>query len=61
MPTNKEWKDWEKAMKAWFKELLIWQRNNPDKDWLQGMGEASLDGPGTLPPPPPPPPPGTNP
>lgn len=59
MPNNKDWKDWEKDMKQWLKELLIWQKANPTIDWLQEMGTADVDGPGTNPPPPPPPPPGT--
>jgi len=59
MPNKTAWKQWEKDMKAWFKVMLEYQKNNPDKDWLQQMGTASLDGPGTLPPPPPPPPPNT--
>jgi len=53
------WKDYGKAMRKWLEEILDWQEANPDKDWLQEMGTADLEGPGSNPPPPPPPPPGT--
>jgi len=34
MATNLEWRHYEKEMKKWLKEILVWQKNNPDKDWL---------------------------
>lgn len=63
MPNNKDWKEWEKAMKQWLKDLLIWQKANPTRDWataLFGVESSGDDSGGSNPPPPPPPkPPGS--
>jgi len=49
----------EKDLIEWVKLIAAWEIENPCRDWLQEMGTADLEGPGTLPPPPPPPPPGS--
>lgn len=56
MPTKTAWKKWEQDMKKWVIELCKWQKENPDKDWLQEYGTSDA-GPGTNPSDPPPPPP----
>lgn len=53
-----EWQLWEKAMREWLKKIIEWQKQHPDRDWLQAMGEAQTAE-GSNPPTPPPPPPGT--
>lgn len=53
--------DYKKAMTAWVKEVVKWQLENPDKDWLTELCniQSSGDDGGSNPPQPPPPPPGT--
>lgn len=50
---NKEMQDYKKAMLEWVKKLIEWQLRNPEKDWLQEMGTADVEG-GDHPPTPPP-------
>jgi len=57
MATEQQWKLWRKAMIAWVKELVEWQKENPGVDWQTGTADL---GPGSNPPPPPPPPPPPN-
>lgn len=45
-------KEYRQAMIAWVKEIVRWQLANPDKDWLQEMGTADVEG-GDRPPVPP--------
>lgn len=60
---SKEWKQYESKMKSWLKELLVWQKSNPDKNWSVVLFGASAmdDSGGSNPPLPPPPPPPNNP
>jgi hypothetical protein len=52
---------WKQAMKAWAKEIVKWQLENPDKYWLTElckMQQGAVDSGGSNPPPNPPKPPG---
>jgi len=52
-----EFNTWKEAMKAWLKELIKWQQENPEKDYRNGIcAEVTTQDEGSNPPPPPPPP-----
>lgn len=60
MATKQEWIIWRKAMIAWVKELVEWQKANPTINWQTATpADIEAAAPGSNPPPPPPPPPGT--
>lgn len=48
---------WKQEMTEWLKSIIEWQEDNPDKNWLDELGEAQTEDEGSNPPPPPPPPP----
>lgn len=37
MANDQEIKQWEKAMKEWLEDLIDWQLENPDKNWLEEL------------------------